>query len=64
VQLIGFYQKNSRNDAQNYNIRLAWEYLPLSFLYIVYNHSSFDNLSKIRQIEDHVIAKLSLLKQF
>jgi Domain of unknown function (DUF5916)/Carbohydrate family 9 binding domain-like len=64
IQLIGFYQKNSRNDAQNYNIRLAWEYLPLSFLYIVYNHTSFDNLLKIRQIEDHAIAKLSLLKQF
>jgi hypothetical protein len=63
-QIIGFYQKNSENNNENYNIRLAWEYQPLSFLYIVYNHRSFDNTLKVRQIEDHAIAKLSLLKQF
>jgi hypothetical protein len=30
VQLIGFYQQNTENQSKNYNIRLAWEYRPLS----------------------------------
>jgi hypothetical protein len=65
VQLIGFYQKNSENLSQNYNIRLSWEYRPLSYIYVVYNHREFDNMfQKPTQIEDHVIAKISYLKQF
>ena len=63
LQLIGFYQQNSENDARNYNIRLAWEYQPLSFLYIVLNNRGFRNELKIRQTEDHAIVKFSLLKQ-
>ncbi|GAB3518770.1 carbohydrate binding family 9 domain-containing protein [Emticicia fontis] len=65
VQLIGFYQKNAENLSQNYNIRLSWEYRPLSYIYVVYNHREFDNLlQKPKQLEDHVIAKISYLKQF
>jgi hypothetical protein len=65
VQLIGFYQKNSENRSQNYNLRLSWEYQPLSYIYMVLNHRGFDNLQlKQTQTEDHVIAKLSYLKQF
>ncbi len=63
VQLIGFYQANSTNKAQNLNIRLSWEYRPLSFIYLVYNHRGFDNVQIKRQTEDHVIAKISFLKQ-
>lgn len=63
LQLIGFYQKNSQNNADNYNIRLSWEYQPLSYIYVVYNHRGFDNLQQRKQTEDHVIAKISYLKQ-
>lgn len=63
LQLIAFYQQNSENQAKNYNIRLSWEYLPLSYLYIVLNNSSFENSLDFRQSEDHAIVKLSLLRQ-
>lgn len=69
VQLISFYQKNSENSSQNYNIRLSWEYQPLSYIYFVYNHRGFDNvlqpnMQRATQTENHVIAKISYLKQF
>jgi hypothetical protein len=64
LQLIGFYQKNSANNADNYNIRLSWEYEPLSYLYLVLNHNGFTNVQAKTQTEDHVIAKISYLKQF
>lgn len=69
VQLIGFYQQNSLNMEQNYNIRLSLEYKPLSYIFFVYNHRGFDEFDSesaqiYRRIEDHVIAKISYLKQF
>jgi hypothetical protein len=64
LQLIGFYQKNSENKAYNYNIRLSWEYQPLSYFYLVFNHVDFYDLQQFRQTEDHAIAKISYLKQF
>ncbi|MGQ0738734.1 MAG: DUF5916 domain-containing protein [Bacteroidota bacterium] len=63
LQLIGFYQKNSLNNLGNYNIRLSWEYQPLSYIYFVFNRRGFDNSQLLRQTEDHVIVKLSYLKQ-
>jgi hypothetical protein len=64
LQLIGFYQKNSQNNSENYNLRLSWEYHPLSYIYLVYNHRDFYDLEQFKQMEDHVIAKISFLKQF
>jgi len=64
IQLTGFYQKNSANNADNYNIRLSWEYMPLSYVYLVLNHYGFTNLQSKTQAEDHAIAKISFLKQF
>ncbi len=64
VQLIGLYQENSASQQSNYNVRLAWEYEPLSYVYVVLNHSGFTNLQAKTQTEDHVIAKISYLKQF
>jgi hypothetical protein len=64
LQLIGLYQKNSENNSQNYNIRLSWEYKPLSYVYFVYNHNGFDNIQGKLQSEDHIIAKVSYLMQF
>lgn len=64
LQLVGFYQKNSLNNSQNYNIRFSWEYEPLSYIYFIYNHGAVNNLQQLKQTEDHVIAKISYLKQF
>ena len=64
IQLIGFYQKNSFDNSQSYNIRFAWEYQPLSYIYFIYNHGSFDNAPQLKQTEEHIIAKISYLKQF
>ena len=65
-QLIGFYQKDLYQNSNNYNIRLSWEYQPLSFIYLVFNNRQFNsNLRpEIRAREDHAIAKISYLKQF
>lgn len=66
LQLIGFYQRNTDSKANNYNIRLSWEYQPLSFIYIVFNKREFQSIStpELRSNEDHVIGKISYLRQF
>ncbi|MFI5185389.1 MAG: DUF5916 domain-containing protein [Chitinophagales bacterium] len=63
LQLTGFYQKNSLDHSDNYNVRFSWEYRPLSYIYIIYNQGSFLNLQQIKLTEDHVILKISYLKQ-
>jgi hypothetical protein len=63
LQLIGIYQHNTQDRRDLWNVRLAWEFQPLSFLYIVYNNRAFTTLNDRRQ-EQFVIAKLSYLKQF
>lgn len=65
LQLIGFYQRNADTKANNYNIRLSWEYQPLSFIYIVFNKREFQSATKLdaRSQEDHLIAKISYLRQ-
>ncbi len=64
LQLIGFYQKNASDNSENYNVRLSWEYTPLSYIYLVLNHYGFTNAFSKIQAEDHAIAKISFLKQF
>lgn len=66
LQLIGFYQRNTDTKANNYNIRLSWEYQPLSFIYIVLNKRSFQSATQPNQTnnEDRLIAKISYLHQF
>jgi len=51
LQMTGFYQKNSANNADNYNLSLAWEYEPLSYLYLVFNHSRFTNVQAKRKLK-------------
>lgn len=64
LQLTGFYQKNALDNSQNYNIRFSWEYKPLSYIYFIYNHgTATDPLNPIRQSDNHVIAKISYLRQ-
>ena len=67
VQLTGIYQRNSLNSADNYNIRLSWEFLPLSYVYLIYNRgvtNMINNMVIQTQTEDHIIAKISYLQQF
>jgi hypothetical protein len=67
LQLTGIYQRNSLNNADNYNIRLSWEFLPLSYVYLIYNRgvmSMVNNMQLMSQTEDHIIAKISYLQQF
>ncbi|MCA0363308.1 MAG: carbohydrate binding family 9 domain-containing protein [Bacteroidetes bacterium] len=66
LQLIGFYQRNIDQNANNVNLRLAWEYQPLSYIYLVLNKREFvsDLRPDLRAREDHAIAKISYLKQF
>jgi len=69
LQLIGFYQKNTAVNRNVWNVRLAWEFQPLSFLYIVYNSNAQQQLQNNGLRPDlnraeQVIGKLTYLKQF
>jgi hypothetical protein len=65
IQLISFYQKNTFNNRDIWNIRFSWEFKPLSFLYLVYNNREYAGISVTdRQRETHLIGKVSYLKQF
>jgi len=67
LQLTGIYQKNSLNNADSYNIRLSWEFMPLSYVYLIYNRGTnnvVNNMIVETQAEDHTIAKISYLQQF
>jgi hypothetical protein len=66
LQLISFFQRNTYTDKNVWNIRLAWEFQPLSFLYVVYNKGNYAGSLRIidRQQEQHIIGKLSYVKQF
>jgi hypothetical protein len=37
VQLTGFYQRSTEARQSSANVRLTWEFRPLSYLYVVYN---------------------------
>ncbi len=62
LQLISFYQYNTQADRSIVNVRVAWEFKPLSFLYLVFNQRSYQTTE--RQQSQHLIGKISYLKQF
>ena len=67
VQFTGIYQKNSLNNSNGYNLRMALEFAPLSYLYLIYNRGVNTQLATApvqAQVEDHLIFKLSFLQQF
>jgi hypothetical protein len=67
LQLSGLFQKNSLTNTDNYNLRLSWEFSPLSYVYLIYNrgvNSVQTDMTVQTQNEDHLIAKISFLKQF
>jgi hypothetical protein len=56
-----FYQYNTFTKTSNVNFRVSWEYMPLSYIYLVYN--SIDN-NNIYRLDQQAIAKVTFLKQF
>ena len=64
LQLTGLIQKNTLDHTLTYNIRFSWEYQPLSFVYLVFNSGSIEGLQQQKQVDGHLIAKISYLKQF
>jgi len=67
LQLTGIYQKNAANNSNSYNLRLAWEFSPLSYVYFIYNRGVNTQLigpPLIAQTENHLIFKMSYLQQF
>jgi hypothetical protein len=68
-QLTSFYQHNSASDRDVWNIRFAWEFQPLSFLYLVYNSNNTQILNDVSKRFDSyknelAIMKFTYLKQF
>ncbi|MFY8001885.1 MAG: DUF5916 domain-containing protein [Candidatus Kapaibacteriota bacterium] len=64
VQVIGFYQWNSAAGRAVWNARLSWEYLPLSFIYLVFNSNDAPfGAGGDRIIRQQGIAKITLLRQ-
>lgn len=64
VQLTGIYQKRSQGGLDSFNVRFAWEYKPLSYIYLVVNSREMQTLTTQRQTEQQGIFKVSYLKQF
>jgi hypothetical protein len=63
VQLTGFYQQNSLDNSDSYNVRFSYEYRPLSYLYLIFNHGRYLDLSEAWEGDQHMILKLSVLAQ-
>jgi hypothetical protein len=61
LQLSAFYQYNTFDKRGRWNVRGSWEFAPLSFLYLVFNESSFRDSYVSNQ---SFISKLTYLKQF
>jgi hypothetical protein len=61
LQASVFYQYNSFDERGRWNVRGSWEFAPLSFLYVVFNETSFQN-SLVRS--QSLINKITCLKQF
>ena len=63
VQLSTFYQFNSFDKQGRWNMRFSWEYMPLSFVYLVFNDTTTDIFDPARG-STQFISKITLLKQF
>ncbi|MCK8521257.1 carbohydrate binding family 9 domain-containing protein [Aquimarina sp. D1M17] len=63
IQLSTFYQYNSFNEQGRWNARFSWEYMPLSFIYLVFNDTQTDVFDPMQQ-NTQFISKITFLKQF
>ncbi|MBI5371014.1 MAG: carbohydrate binding family 9 domain-containing protein [Sphingobacteriales bacterium] len=62
IQFTGLYQHSSYQRNEGLSVKFSWEYLPLSFIHLVYNFKSVREPAKI--IQDAAIVKAGLVKQF
>lgn len=61
----GLYQYNSASDLHAVNARVSWEFLPLSFVYLVLNSSLIDDSDPLQRLnQQQYIAKVSYVHQF
>ena len=64
VELSGIWQYNTAVEASNVNLRLSWEFRPLSFLYVVYNdNASLDGSLRPFPTQRQLIVKATWLWQ-
>ncbi|KZS41586.1 hypothetical protein AWE51_21520 [Aquimarina aggregata] len=63
MQLSTFYQYNSFNEQGRWNVRFSWEYMPLSFIYLVFNDTQTDVFDPLQR-NTQFISKITFLKQF
>lgn len=63
VQLSTFYQYNSFDQQGRWNIRFSWEYMPLSFIYLVFNDTQTEAFDPVRH-QMQFVSKVTWLKQF
>ena len=49
VQLSTFYQYNSFDQQGRWNVRFSWEYMPLSFIYLVFNDTQNDVFDPVQR---------------
>ena len=63
VQLSTFYQYNSFDDQGRWNVRFSWEYMPLSFVYLVFNDTQTNAFDPVER-QTQFISKITFLKQF
>jgi len=63
LQLSAFYQYNSFDEQARWNVRASWEYLPLSFVYLVYNDTQI-NAFETPINQEQFIGKVTLIRQF
>ncbi len=62
LQVTGFFQWDSLADRNTWNLRLAWEYRPLSYVYFVYNKNDREGLDPAdRFSQDQIIVKATYL---
>jgi hypothetical protein len=62
LQFSGLYQWDSLTDRSGWNIRMSWEYRPLSYFYLVYNKNETQQPTRgARFSQDQFIAKLTYL---
>lgn len=63
LQFSTFYQYNSFDKKGRLNARLSWEYLPLSFIYLVLNDTQTDVFDPVQE-STQFISKITLIRQF
>lgn len=63
LQLLAFYQYNTAARTRAWNARLAWEFRPLSFAYLVYNENGpSDGLRRAERRDRQLVFKLTWMK--